>query len=109
MKNNPEAKTEQTPNVSNAKVREAERESVEKVDTTAGAEMTTIERIETAADELFRLRAQSAYVNERLRNVTAILHLAVVVIDPNLERSDLVRRGLAGAEQIWDGLIAATD
>ncbi len=69
----------------------------------------TLDRIETAADELFRLRAQSAYVNERVRNLAAILELATVVIGPSVERSELVLHGLTGAKRICDGLIAATD
>jgi hypothetical protein len=68
-----------------------------------------MEKIETAADEFFRLRAQSAHVNERLRNLATILHLATVVIGPSAERSELVLHGLTGAKRICDGLIAVTD
>jgi hypothetical protein len=110
MEENTEPKKEHTPkvHVSDVNGPQVKHERGTMVDTKADAERTAMERIETAADELFRLRAQSAYVNERVRNLAAILHLATVVIGPNAERSELVRHSLTGAKRICDGLIAAT-
>lgn len=72
-------------------------------------ELAQLERVESAADELFRLRAQAAHVNERARNLGAILQLAAAVLGPNPERSTAVMHGLLGAQKICSDLIAATN
>src|SRR5262249_45355200 len=110
MKNDTEANSEQISTIFdwNVQMPEAVLEPA-MADKKAGVETTAIARIETAADELFRLRAQSAYVNERVRNLAAILQLATVVIGPSAERSEVVLHGLIRAKQICDKVIAVTD
>ena len=70
---------------------------------------STLARIETAADELMRLRGQQAHINERLRNLAAILHLGIAVAGPSPDRATLVVHGLTGAARIAEALICETN